>query len=126
MLPLRAPDVLALWEQGRARHPIDRALLLFAAACPQLPADRLADLPLGERNAALLRLRHRTFGREVRAYIDCPACGERMELALQVDMFLPPETDAPAGGELESDGYRFRLPTSRDLSALLTSFSRTR
>ena len=119
MLPLRAPDVLALWEQGRARHPIDRALLLFAAACPELPADRLADLPLGERNAALLRLRHRTFGREVRAYIDCPACGERMELALQVDMFLPPETDAPAGGELESDGYRFRLPTSRDLSALV-------
>jgi hypothetical protein len=119
MLALRAPDVLALWEQGRARHPIDRALLLFAAACPELPADRLADLPLGERNAALLRLRRRTFGPEVRAYIDCPACRERMELALQVDMFLPPKTGAPSGGELETDGFRFRLPTSRDLSALL-------
>jgi hypothetical protein len=118
MLPLRAPDVLALWEQGRARHPIDRALLLFAAACPELPADRLADLPLGQRNAALLRLRHCTFGPEVRAYIDCPGCCERMELALQVDMFLPPERDAHTG-ELETDGFRFRLPTSRDLSALL-------
>ena len=94
MLPLRAPDVLALWEQGRARHAIDRALLLFAAACPDLPADRLADLPLGQRNAALLRLRHCTFGPEIRAYIDCPGCGERMELALQVDMFLPPRTSA--------------------------------
>ena len=42
-----------------------------------------------------------------------------MELALQVDMFLPPETEAPVGGELEADGFRFRLPTSRDLAALL-------
>ena len=119
MLPLRAPDVLALWEQARARHAIDRALLLFAAACPDLPPDRLADLPLGQRNAALLRLRHCTFGPEVRAYIDCPGCGERMELALQVDMFLPPEGEARTGGEVETDGFRFRLPTSRDLSALL-------
>jgi hypothetical protein len=119
MLPLRAPDVLALWEQGRARHAIDRALLLFAAACPELPADRLADLPLGQRNAALFRLRHCTFGPEVRAYIDCPGCGERMELTLQVDMFLPPEREAHMGGEYETDGFRFRLPTSRDLSALL-------
>ena len=119
MLPLRAPDVLALWEQGRARHAIDRGLLLFAAARPELPADRLADLPLGQRNAALLRLRRCTFGPEIRAYVDCPGCGERMELALQVDMFLPPETLAQIGGELEADGFRFRLPTSRDLAALL-------
>jgi len=119
MLPLRAPDVLALWERGRARHAIDRGLLLFAAACPELPVVRLADLPLGQRNAALLELRRSTFGPEVRAYIDCPVCRERMELALRVDMFLPPEGEAHAGGELETDGFRFRLPTSRDLSALL-------
>ena len=119
MLPLRAPDVLALWEQGRARHAIDRGLLLFAAACPDLPVDRLADLPLGQRNAALLRLRHCTFGPEIRGYIDCPGCGERMELALQVDMFLPPDTEVHTGRELETDGFRFRLPTSRDLSALI-------
>jgi hypothetical protein len=42
-----------------------------------------------------------------------------MELALQVDMFLPPESEAIAGGEFESDGFRFRVPTSRDLAALL-------
>jgi hypothetical protein len=42
-----------------------------------------------------------------------------MELALQVDMLLPPEIQGPAGGELEADGFRFRLPTSRDLAALV-------
>jgi hypothetical protein len=119
MLPLSAPDMLAIWERGRTRHAIDRALLLFAAACPELPVDRLADLPLGQRNAALLRLRHFTFGPEVRAYIDCPGCRERMELALQVDMFLPPAGQAEAGDEFETDGFRFRRPTSRDLSAVL-------
>jgi hypothetical protein len=119
MLPLSPSDLLALWERGRGRHAIDRALLLFAAACPELAADRLADLPLGQRNAALLRLRHCTFGPEIPAYIDCPGCGERMEFALQGDMFLPPEKEAHTGGELEADGFRFRLPTSRDLSALL-------
>jgi hypothetical protein len=119
MAPLSAPDVLAIWERGRVRHAIDRALLLFAAACPELPAHRLADLPLGQRNAALLRLRHSTFGPEVPAYIDCPGCGERMELALQTDVFLPPAGQTDAGGEFETDGFRFRRPTSRDLSALL-------
>jgi hypothetical protein len=119
MVPLNPSDLIALWEQGRTRHAIDRALLLFAAARPDLPADRLADLPLGQRNAALLRLRQATFGPEIRAYLDCPGCRERMELALRVEMFLPHEGEAFAGGELESEGFRFRVPTSRDLAALL-------
>jgi hypothetical protein len=119
MVPLSPSNVLALWEQGRARHAIDRALLLFAAACPDLPADRLADLPLGQRNAALLRLRHWAFGPEIRACVDCPGCRERMELAFEADMFLPPESAAHDGDEHETDGFRFRLPTSRDLAALL-------
>jgi hypothetical protein len=119
MVPLSPSNVLALWEQGRARHAIDRALLLFAAARSDLPAGRLADLPLGQRNAALLRLRQATFGPEIRAYLDCPGCGERMELALQVDMFLAPESEAFKGGEFETDGFRLRVPTSRDLAALL-------
>jgi hypothetical protein len=111
--------VLSLWEEGRARHPIDRGLLLFAAARPDLPADRLADLPLGERNAALLRLRQATFGPEIQAYVDCPGCGERMELALRVDMFLPSDSETRPARELETNGFRFRLPTTRDLATLL-------
>jgi hypothetical protein len=119
MVPLNPSDLLELWERGRTRHAIDQALLLFAAARPDLPAGRLADLPLGQRNAALLRLRHATFGPEARVYLDCPGCRERMELALRVEMFLPTESDAFADGELECDGFRFRVPTSRDLAALL-------
>ena len=48
--------VLVCWERGRVRHPLDRALLLHAIAAPGEDANTLADRPLGERNAALLRL----------------------------------------------------------------------
>src|SRR5439155_6708670 len=77
MRELTAQDVVTLWEQGRGRHAIDRALLLFAAACPELPPEHLADLPLGQRNEALFRLREWTFGPDIRTYADCPACGGR-------------------------------------------------
>lgn len=119
MVSFSASKVLALWEQGRARHPIDRALLLAAAARPDVPADRIADLPLGQRNAMLLRLRQSTLGPEIHAYVDCPGCGERMQFALQVDTFLPPEIERSSDTELEINGWRFRLPTSRDLASLV-------
>ena len=110
-------DVIAIWERGRARHPIDRALLLFAAARPELPADGLADLPLGARNRALLALRRATFGPEIRSRAACPACGEWMEIAVRTNVLL--SVGAETAVELETDGFRLRLPTSRDLSSLV-------
>jgi hypothetical protein len=111
--------MLAIWEQGCTRHAIDRALLLFAAACPELPFDRLADRPLGERNAALFGLRQSMFGSKMCAYIDCPACAERMQLELHTEMFVPPAGAADASDEFEAAGFRFRRPTSRDLCAIV-------
>jgi hypothetical protein len=120
MLQLGAKDLLAIWEEGQARHAIDRALLLFAAARPELPADRLTDLPLGQRNEALLRLRQRTFGPRISAHVDCPGCGDRMELALQTDALLANTAPPDAAAEFETDGIRFRPVTSRDLVAALS------
>ena len=42
-------QLLALWEQGLRRHPVDRALLLCAWARPEVPGSRLAELPLRAR-----------------------------------------------------------------------------
>jgi hypothetical protein len=119
MQPLSASTLLTAWEMGRIRHPIDRALLLFALAEPSADRDSLADRPLGERNIALLGLRQTTFGNRLRAYLDCPACGERLEVELDAAELL-------AGGTASSDtdrsiavnGLRFRRPTSRDLAAV--------
>jgi hypothetical protein len=111
-----AAELLALWERGGVRHPIDRTLLLAGWAAPELPPERLGDLPLGAVNRALLQLRETWFGSNICAYVDCGCCGERLELALDVGRLVP--AAARDDGELQLAGYRFRLPCSRDLAAV--------
>ena len=88
MTGMDAQTLLACWEHGRRRHPLDRALLLFAAAEPHVDPETLADRPLGERNAALLNLRRELFGDELRSCVDCPECGERLEFTLSANLLL--------------------------------------
>lgn len=116
MAPLSASTLLGLWELGHARHPIDRALLLFAAARPHWAAERLADRPLGQRNQALLELRKQTFGARIDAQVECPACGETLAFELEADDFLAQALPDDAPAEFEAAGHRFRLPSSRDLA----------
>ena len=46
-------------------------------------------------------------------WLDCPACGERMELELMPEQ-LPPMQPPPESVEVA--GQRYRCPTSRDLA----------
>jgi hypothetical protein len=113
-----AQALIDCWEHGRRRHALDRALLLFAAAEPGADVDTLADRSLGERNAALLRLRRALFGDELKSCVDCPECTERLEFTLSANALLEraPASDArPAF--LEIYGLRVRLPTTRDLAS---------
>ena len=118
-------EILALWERGFARHPIDRALLLYAWTRPDFPSSSFPDLPLGTINRALLRLRETCFGPRIIACIDCEHCGSRMEIALDTgqllagindDDTLSEFDDTPA--EFEVSSLRFRVPCSRDLAAV--------
>ncbi len=111
------PDrLLSAWEQGARRHPIDRALLMFSLAESDFGPGQLADVPLGRRNAALMNLHRDCFGNRLLAWLDCPACGERMEFELDAAR-LPP-TQAQIVDVVEVEGYRFELPTSRHLARL--------
>lgn len=115
MSPLSAERLLAIWEHGATRHPLDRALLLYAQARPDLAPGQLADRPLGERNAALMRLRWSSFGPRLMLWLDCPSCGERMEFELmaeQLPAMLPPPESVAVGGQ------HYRCPTSRDLAQI--------
>ncbi|PMR66882.1 hypothetical protein [Halomonas heilongjiangensis] len=116
MVALTAQRVLSVWEHGLRRHPIDRALLLYALADPDLPSGQLADAPLGDRNAALLRWRQACFGTRLEAWLDCPACGERMEFEIDASQWPSPPTDG--SDTLEVRGHRFQRPTSRHLARL--------
>lgn len=109
------PQCLALWERGAARHPLDRALLLAAAAAPDVA---WADRPLGARDAVLLALRCEWFGPAFEAQVGCPACGVLLAFTLDLQDFVqraPQDDDAP----VTVGASRFRRPTSRDLAPLV-------
>jgi hypothetical protein len=117
MRPLSEAQLLTLWENGIARHPIDRNLLLCAVARPDLPPDGPAGLPLGAVNLALLSLRRACFGDRLEAYLDCARCGERLELALDTAQLIAGAREGDVREELAVGGLRFRALDSRDLAA---------
>ena len=121
--PLSTYELLEVWEVGEGQHPLDRALTLLSAACPDLTWDELAELSVGQRDALLLTLRERTYGPHLNGFAECPRCAERLEFdAAVADLRVAAE---PATGEeareLNADGLKlkFRLPDSRDLAAVL-------
>jgi hypothetical protein len=116
MASLTSERLLSVWEQGIRRHPIDRGLLLFALAAPDTPPTQLADLPLSRRNTALMALYQASFGARMAAWVDCPACDERMEFVADAADFPRPAQGGP--DPIEVRGLRFHRPTSRHLARL--------
>jgi hypothetical protein len=120
-------DLLRAWEEAAHQHPLDRALTLLRAACPEHPHAELGRMSVGARDSLLLSLRERLFGRGLRAVADCPECAETLGLALTtVGLRAAPALEAPPAApaeyELEVDGVtiRFRLVDSHDLAATLS------
>jgi hypothetical protein len=124
MRALGASDVLTLWERGARRHALDRSALLCAWARPELPADAIADLPLGTVTTSLLRLREASFGARIQSYVNCERCGERLELRLFSSELLQPEAEGPP--EVAVAGLRVRAPCLRDLAAAAQEFDADR
>jgi hypothetical protein len=122
MEPLTARDLLAVWERGRERNRVDRALLLLARALPGHTAGELAALTVGQRDALLLLLRERTVGPEMPCTVACPECAVRLEFtARTADLRVMRDPLAPLPREHEARGggvrMRFRLLDSVDLAA---------
>jgi len=116
MAQLEPQALLALWERGMSRHPLDRSALLCAYARPELPVEAIADLPLGEVTAGVLRLRAEWFSDPIRGHVDCASCGVRLQLSVSVFDLLQPLEALPES--VEAAGGVYRLPTLRDLAAV--------
>jgi hypothetical protein len=116
MLGLSNASLLELCDIGRSRSPVERALLLLAAALPGEDRAALAELSIPRRDAAVLAWRHRALGPELLGFVDCPECGAELEFDFDAGALL---ASAPAV-EPESvriGEQRFRLPNSSDLIA---------
>jgi hypothetical protein len=109
MRELSAAEILGVWERGRNGTLPERALdLLAAGGHPETPEL----LPVGERDALLVELRELTFGPSLEAVVECPSCGEPLEVTLRATDLREERTAAvDPGGSL-------RVPTAGDLLAV--------
>jgi hypothetical protein len=107
-----AAKVLALWEAGST--PL---ALLEAGAVGERSA--LAQLPIGERDSALIALGRELFGTAIEATILCPHCGETAELTLDSDDLLAIRS-VPGPVQVVVDEWQVaaRAVDSNDLSAI--------
>lgn len=111
-----AGDLIALWERAATAAPLDRDDALLSGLHEAPPAS------LGARNAALLDLRSRLFGRAQLLRSNCLHCGAVSEFSIDCDALsrtLLPVGDASQQHRLEAEGWRveFRLPDAADLRA---------
>ena len=126
MQSVTAWDMLAFWEQGYTESLLQKALRLLSLAWPDVPPDELAALSVGQRDGRLLALRQQLFGPDLQSVVNCPVCGERLELAFKVaditvaDITVGENEQASQEFSFAQDGYtvRFRLPNSLDLLAV--------
>jgi hypothetical protein len=117
MRTLTQTDLLSLWETGRSLHSLDRGVLAVEAASPET-TESIADWPLGRRNRALVELHCCVFGGQLRGWVACPQCEEKMEFELDARA-MSADMDAKPDASVEVDGERFRLPTSRDMATMV-------
>lgn len=97
MVTLSGAALLQVWEQCQHLHPVDRAVRLLAAGCPDLPPAEIAELSIGQRDARLLALHEDIFGPELDSAADCPECGERLEFAFETATIrAEPPSSAPS------------------------------
>ncbi len=118
-------QLLQVWERGGELSATAASLLLLGICYEECPADTLAALPLGRRDALLLQLRARLFGDAIDTVTACPQCAAMVEASFRCNDLLSPasklEAEIPTLEHVsDALGMRvqFRLPDSSDLLAL--------
>jgi len=117
---LSAAEMLNIWEQGLHQPPGQRAIILLAAAFPDMSPDVLLELSIGRRDWLLLRIREHLFGSQFVNTATCPECSERIEWENKVADFMM-QTETAESFEMQEENYfiQFRLPNSLDIAAVI-------
>jgi len=123
MKPLSAVELLDVWESGLNQPILHRALILLTAACPEMAANAVAELSIGERDARLLQLREWMFGPHLLNTATCPHCTAHVEWENEIADLYVDSSDLSTADELSLQAgkynLRFRLPNSTDIAAVL-------
>jgi hypothetical protein len=122
MRALSGQQILQICELGAGQRPFDRALTILRVADPERSADEWAALPIGRRDAALIAIWQATFGSWLKGYAECPQCRTPLEFQMAAEEISRAGAAVPVAPShrLQVSGYelQFRLPDSRDLSAV--------
>jgi len=124
MRTLAATELLDIWERGEHQHPLDRALSLLEATCPEKQYPELVRLSIGQRDALLLSLRELYFGTEMAAFVACPKCGAQLEFTVNIEDLLRdniPVLRDELTIRLKDYDIKFRLPDSADMAEIVNS-----
>lgn len=106
-------ELLWLWEQGAAQVPSVRSIGLLSSAGIEEPLD----MTIGQRDQALLACHQRWFGGALEALVNCPECGETLDVSLTAND-LRTTGVAPADScRVDHDGFEIvvRVPLAGDL-----------
>lgn len=112
-------DLMAVWERNWSGSPTQQAIALIQLTSPTTAVEDLLSLSIGTRDAVLLDLRESLFGQRLSMLVECPECGEKVEIELTTAQLRMQPSLASNNGVFgySSDDLqiRFRVPDSRDL-----------
>lgn len=127
MLSISKHNLLEIWELGQMLSQPSLAAMLLRVTRPEWSEDKILDMPIGERDCALMAVYAENFSRRLTLLEKCPGCGELMEfdvtiaeLLAQKPMVYPVSIDLPSAEPIAKKYPILRLPTSRDLLAALS------
>jgi hypothetical protein len=109
--------LLDAWEHARSLERPWRELALLAVVEPGTLED-LAKLPIGLRDRRLLELRISLSGTSFEGEVDCPACGERLDVVLDARLLRSvPRARRSRTIRYGARRIRVRPPDSADIAA---------
>jgi hypothetical protein len=120
MQALAGQLLLEAWERGAAESELERPLRLLATALGEPDGERLAQVPIAERDRLLLELHELSFGPRLEMLGRCSECDAPFELSVPVAELTASEIDGrPLVWDEEERRYRLRPATTTDLLATL-------
>jgi hypothetical protein len=125
--PLEGRDEGFLAQQGDALSPAARTTAMLVrclrrvGSVSAVTTDVVRSLSVGDREALLLHLRRLTLGETMSCLLACPACGDKLDLALDISELLVPAYEHSGDvhemlvrADDASYRVRFRLPNGQD------------
>ena len=117
---LTASELLQIWEMGIDSSVLNSGIQLLNIAYNMPGIQDAAQLSIGERDARLLLMREKLFGKQLVSKAQCPKCAETVEWEMSTTEMLlqSPQLDSqPKIFELEIENFhlQFRLPNSEDI-----------